>query len=361
MAKLRSNTKPLTSRIEKVLHQKGIMIALLVPAFLVIALCIPCLSHAQATITVVNLDGTDEGFNDTTPVPPVGGNTGTTLGAQRFNAFQFAADIWGNIVDSNVEILVGAEFNPLFCDGDSATLGSAGPNTAHINFTGAPELNTWYLAALANSLAGIDLDPTNRDIGATFNSSIGTTCPFPNVWYYGLDGNPPAGAFDFVTAVLHELGHGLGFLTLVNLSTGEKFNGLDDIFMLNLEDHDTGQFYPDMTNAGRVTASTNTGDLHWVGSKVIAESGGLIAGRHLPSGHVEMYAPSTQVPGSSVSHFSDSLSPNELMEPSYTGVNQDVGLTKALMKDIGWVTTFDTPTPEPFPWELFYPAFIKRK
>ena len=340
MAKPKSNTRLLTRRSEELQHLKRFAIILLVAAFLAIALGIPGLAHAQATIAVVNLDGPGEGFNDSSSPDgnsAAGGNTGFTLGEQRLIAFQYAADLWGNLLDSSVVIRVGANFDPLDCDATSAVLGAAGPDTVHGNFPGAPVSDTWYPAALANSLAGTDLAPTFDDIGATFNSSIGTTCPFPTVWYYGLDGNPPGDTIDFVTIVLHELGHGLGFLALVNLSTGAKFFGLDDIFMLNLEDHDTGALYPEMTNGERVSASTNTGDLHWVGTNVIAESGGLTAGRD-PSGHVEMYAPESQEPGSSVSHFSTALSPNELMEPFYTGTNQAVGLAEALMQDLGWVT-----------------------
>ena len=41
-----------------------------------------------AVIRVINNDNPGEGFNDPTPVAPVGGNTGTTLGQQRLIAFQ---------------------------------------------------------------------------------------------------------------------------------------------------------------------------------------------------------------------------------------------------------------------------------
>src|SRR5262245_50033932 len=44
-----------------------------------------------AVIRVLNKDNPGEGFNDPTPVAPVGGNTGTTLGQQRLLAFQHAA------------------------------------------------------------------------------------------------------------------------------------------------------------------------------------------------------------------------------------------------------------------------------
>jgi len=294
--------------------------------------------HAAATITVVNLDGADEGFNDATAPDPdstAGGNAGATLGAQRLEAFQFAADIWAALLESSIEIRVGAQMDPLTCSAVSAVLGSAGPNTVHRNFAGALVPDTWYPQALANKLKGDDLSGAD-DIDAKFNSAIGTTCPFPNVWYYGLDENPPASKLDFVTVVLHEIGHGLGFTTLVDLDLGTKALGFDDAYMLNLEDHSTGKLYPNMTDAERITASIDTGDLHWVGLNVVSGGIGLISGRDPPTGHVEMYAPSPNEPGSSVSHFSTSLSPNEVMEPFYAGANHDVGLALNLMADIGF-------------------------
>lgn len=51
-----------------------------------------------------------------------------------------------------------------------------------------------------------------------------------------------------------------------------------------------------------------------------------------------MYAPNPVRLGSSVSHFSNALSPNEAMEPAYTTALHDPGLARQLMEDIGWVT-----------------------
>jgi hypothetical protein len=323
-------------------HQKIFMIFVLIGSFFLVSFDFFSDAHAQTKITVLNGDDPGEGFNDASPPDPAstaGGNTGATLGEQRFKAFEFAADIWAQIIESSVEIEVGANFDPLDCGAFSAVLGSAGPNTVHRTVPGAPQPLVWYPQALANSFAEEDLAPIFSDIGANFNSAIGTTCPFPSVWYYGLDRDPPEDTIDFVTVVLHELGHGLGFLTFVNLITGEKLELGDDTFMLNLEDHTTGKLYPDMTNEERRKASRNTGNLHWVGANVIAASTGLVAGRHEPSGHVEMYAPFIPAPGSSVSHFSESLFPNELMEPFFSGVDHEPGLATALMKDIGWAAS----------------------
>src|SRR5262249_59927614 len=59
-----------------------------------------------ATVTVLNLDGPSEGFNDPSPVAPIGGNNGVTLGQQRLLAFPHAADLSGAVLQSNIPIPV---------------------------------------------------------------------------------------------------------------------------------------------------------------------------------------------------------------------------------------------------------------
>jgi len=300
-------------------------------------------SARGATITIVNSDGPNEGLNDPTLVAPVGGNPGTTVGAQRLFVMQHAAHIWGAKVDSPVEILVEANFDPLDCSPSSGTLGAAAAFTFFRDFHGAPRAGTYYPVALANSMAGTDLDPGDPDMVAFFNSAIGTGgCLSSYHWYYGVDGNAPPGTLDFFDTVLHELAHGLGFVTLVDLQTGAKPNGFDDAFMLHLEDHSTGLQYPAMSNAQRLAASQNTGNLHWTGSQVVGQSGILQSGRS-SEGHVEMWAPSPAQLGSSVSHFSTSLFPNELMEP-FANTSSDRRLTEALLADLGWTVQGDLPS-----------------
>ncbi|UCE88439.1 MAG: hypothetical protein JSW10_08810, partial [Pseudomonadota bacterium] len=292
-------------------------------------------TNAAARIAIVNLDGPNEGFNDPTPFTPMGGNFATTLGQARLNAFQYAADRIALLLNSSVEIRVDAQINSLGGSANSAILGAAGPRTAYANFPNAPQQFTWYPAALADKLAGSDRNPTIPDISAEFNGDVDNNVVLgTSDWYYGLDGSPPGGDIDFVTVVAHELLHGLGFLTLVDLNTGAKFNGFDDAYMLHLEDHSTIKNFPSMTDAERVTAITDTGDLHWTGAQITARIGSLAQG--VSGNHVEMYAPSTVQPGSSVSHFSTSLFPNNLMEPFYSGPNHNAALVAYLLEDIGW-------------------------
>src|SRR5918998_6915226 len=72
-------------------------------------------ARAAATIVIQNTDGANEGFNDPTPAAPVGGNTGTTVGQQRLNAFQFAANLWGATLRSDAVITIEASWAPLPC------------------------------------------------------------------------------------------------------------------------------------------------------------------------------------------------------------------------------------------------------
>jgi len=313
-------------------------------AFVLLASLLAVPAAQATTFTVNNLDGAGEGFNDATPRSPEGGNPGTTLGLLRQNAFQHAANEWAAILNSSVVITADGNFDPLFCSGGSALLGQAGPQTVSRDFAGAPVAATWFAAAEANALAGTDLAAGVSDIGAVFNSDLDLGCLAGITgWYYGFDHNPPAGKLDFVPTLLHELAHGLGFLTFVDLASGAKLAGFNDIFMNFLEDHGTGLFYPAMSNAQRVAASINTGNLHWVGANVGAQSALLSAGK--VGTHVRMYAPNPQEPGSSVSHYDTSLTPNELMEPFDTGTTFQ-SMTEAAFKDMGWAF-FTTPTPTP--------------
>ena len=128
-------------------------------------------------------------------------------------AFRFAAEVWGRYLDSEEPIVVDAQWTDL----DEGTLGSAGPLLVG-NFAGAEFRNAWYPSALAGSIVGSDVSPNQPDIFASFNSS------FPS-WYFGTDGRVPSDRYDFVTVILHELAHGLGFSGSFNVDDGDASNG----------------------------------------------------------------------------------------------------------------------------------------
>ena len=126
-------------------------------------------------------------------------------------AFQAAVDIWRSVVASPAPIRVAASFHPL----GTGVLGSAGPQ-AFCTVNAVP--NTFYAAALADKLSGARfcaalVAGTTGEISANFNST------FTN-WDFGTNGVPVAGKYGFLTVVLHEIGHGLGFLGSMSASGG---------------------------------------------------------------------------------------------------------------------------------------------
>jgi len=293
--------------------------------------------HARAaTLVIDDADPAGQGLNDPTPFSPVGGNTATTLGAARLAVFSAAAAIWGSQLPSSVPIHVSAQMIALPCTATSAALAATGPATIHRDFPSAPLAATWYPQALANALAGNDLDPTTPDIETQFNSALGAPgCLTGTTFYLGLDAKPGSGQIDMLTVVLHELGHGLGFLTYVDFTTGAKLGGFDDAFLPDTQEFgSTPSALSAMTDAERVPAGVSDPDLYWSGASVQAAASTLSAG--LISGHVRLYAPATLSSGSSVSHYSTALTPNEIMEPFYTGPNRNLALTVDLLLDIGW-------------------------
>jgi hypothetical protein len=223
------------------------------------------LAANAAVITIVNLDGAGEGFNDPTPVAPVGNNPGVTVGQQRLNVFLEAASIWGALLPSAVTIRVQARFNPQTCNATSAVLGSAGPIQVFRDFAGAELPATWYHVALANKLGGVDLSGSD-DISATFNSALNGDpgCLGGTGWYYGFDGNEGTD-IELLPVVLHELGHGLGFSTLVG-SSGAESGGFQDLYETFIRDNTLGLTWDNMTQAQRAASAINTDNVVWNGT-----------------------------------------------------------------------------------------------
>ncbi len=307
-----------------------------------IAVSVLALNAAAAsgvTITILNSDSAGEGFNDPTPVAPLPGNAGVTRGQQRLNVFNAAAAVWARslrTVQNSVQVRIQAQFNPLTCTTTGAVLGSAGPTTAHRDFAGAPLATTWYVQAVANSRAGVDLDAAAPDISAQFNSQLDVGSPscLPGIsWWYGIGSPPVAGTLDLFTTVLHEIGHGIGFLSLHNTSTGAKFLTFNDAYLRLLFDEETDEFWRDMTNGERLTSQVNTGQVVWRGAAATAKVPGFNAG--INNARLRMFAPNPFQGGSSISHWDTALSPNELMEPILTSTARDYA-SYALMQDVGW-------------------------
>lgn len=244
-------------------------------AILLAMLSVPC---RAATITVINDNLPGEGLNDPTPVAALPTNPELTLGAQRLFVIQHAADIWAGILESDVEIRVQASFDPLPCSPVFSFGGAGGWISAMSDFPGAQFPATWYPIALANKLAGVDLDPgppsSNNDLFIIFNSDAALPTCFGQDFYLGID-DQHGTALDLFSLALHEIGHGLGFANSVDETTGSNFAGQTDIYSHFTLDTTLGQTWSDLDpgpadDATRAASALRCGKISWNGPSVTA-------------------------------------------------------------------------------------------
>ncbi len=259
----------------------------------------------------------------------------TTWPADAQAAFAFAVDLWEVILISEETIRVDACWSPL----GQGVLGSAGAQSVSGNFTNAPISDIWYPAALANSLAGNDLDTSRSDIIATFNSEFSS-------WYFGTDGDPAFNQFDFVSVVLHELGHGLGFAGTMRVSGGSGSYGLGgfpivyDVFTENGSNQNLINSFSNPSTA--LANQLTSGNIFFDGPNTNSANGNSPA---------ELYAPNPFRQGSSFSHFDEVFNdtPDALMTFALSNGEalHDIGdVTLGLFTDMGWnLTTNPPPVP----------------
>ncbi len=220
---------------------------------------------AAIDLVIVNTDPPGVGLNDTTPVAPVGGNLATTLGAQRLAVLREAARIWGLALPGTIPIKVTASFSTLPCVSFAAALGATEPTAVFANFNGAPLRDTFYPKALADTLAGRELNPSNSAIDTRFNAGIGQPgCLAGSPFYLGFD-NAHGSSIDLLTVALHEFAHGLGFES--GADENGTFAGGPWIYDRFVFDGESGRTWDLLaTDADRKAAATNAGKLAWSGA-----------------------------------------------------------------------------------------------
>lgn len=228
-------------------------------------------------------------------------------------AFEYATDIWSTHLSSPVPIRIRASWSEL---GEN-TLGSAGP-TFLFTLTGQDIFtDTFYPIALASALTGEDLVGETQ---ATHDVEMNISCNF-NRWYFGTDANTPANRIDFVTVVLHEIGHGIGFTGSMQATNSiqEAFYGIGPNGLPIVYD----QFVLDRGFSSildKQVFPAGSGNLY---QAVTGQTGGIFfngleAEFALDNQRVQLYSPNPFQSGSSFSHLDQvtfGQSENALMRP----------------------------------------------
>jgi hypothetical protein len=246
-------------------------------------------------------------------------------------AFEYAVNIWENIIESEIPIYIEANWRTM----NNNTLGSSGPAEYYADFEFAPRKNRFYPVSVVEKITKTEISGSSSpDINATFNKDV--------KWYFGTDGQTPDLLYDFVTVVLHEIGHGLGFTGFFFVTGKVGAYGNDsagdasafDIMVVNGKNElltDTAIF--EMPSASLYNAFISD-NLLTVSPVAIANNTG---------NNPRLYAPSTWNDGSSIYHLNDATYPfgnqNSLMTHAVgkgEAVHDPGPITKGILADIGW-------------------------
>jgi hypothetical protein len=202
------------------------------------------------------------------------------------NDFQAAVDVWSANFSSSVPITIDATWARLSSFG---VLGSARPGSYFADFDKSPDSSFWYPSALANALAGKDLDPKQSEIIIQVNSLA--------EWNTSNDGISHPNQYDLESVFLHEMGHGLGFLSTDSYDSYFGYGSIDqptpfDAYV-QVED---GRRLSDLPTPSIELGKALTAPLLWSGPLGIAANGGV---------KPLLYTPNKYEEGSSVSHLDE--------------------------------------------------------
>ncbi len=219
---------------------------------------------------------------------------------------QAAIDTWSDNWSSSVPVNVTVNYIP---EGTSGILASATPVSFFHNFAGAPDSTLWYSSAMANALAGKDLDPANPEISININSTM------TSAFYLGVDGNCPSNQYDLESIILHEMAHGFGFLSADAYDPFSQYGSIDQPtpYDAYAQTPDGGRLM-DLPSPSLQLGSALQNTLVWSGKNGIAANNGI---------KPLLYTPNPYQNGSSVSHLDENTfqntGPNALMTPQWPG------------------------------------------
>jgi hypothetical protein len=247
-------------------------------------------------------------------------------------AMNLVVDILDDLLNSAVPIVIDACFQLVDPEGGTLAFAGATDNLTQAEAPGLPVANRTYPIALANAITGVDQNGAEVEIVATANAAV--------AWDYCTVGcTVAADRTDFVSTMVHEVLHGLGFLTSFDQSQDDPTAGsyseppavIDD-FVVRVADGVKLLDLPNHSDTLLAAMQQGSGTIAYIGPNALAVNNG-----NAPF----LYTPNPFSPGSSMSHWDDDHPSNlgRLMNsatddgPSARIID---AITLMVLKDIGW-------------------------
>ncbi len=269
--------------------------------------------EAGVSFEITYSDPQGSGFND------------SAQGEARRRAMEAAAAAWSRVIQGTVTIKVNAVMEASEkSESGNTTLASAGPANFFLSNNKAfPSALMWQLQGRRNSGEEVDIEvKVNPDIN----------------WEYATNGVSARDKVSFVYTMIHEVGHGLGYVDSFDPETGKLGNDpvpfIYDTFVNRRSD--TTRLVMNRP-ADEIKDDLKSGELFFNGPAANDASQRSIR----PGPMIKLYAPNPYEPGSSVAHVDyDTYSDfrTGLMVPRDFGGGTDKIdiLTLGIMKDLGY-------------------------
>lgn len=253
-------------------------------------------------------------------------------GAEAQVAMNHVVDILDDLLNSSTPIVIDACFQLVDPAGDTLAFAGENGSLTQDEVPALPIANRTYPVALANAISGFDQNGGEVEIVATANSAV--------AWDFCTVGCTVAGdRTDFVSTMVHEVLHGLGFSTSFDQDQDNPSLGvyaeppavIDD-FVIRAAD---GVKLLDLPNGSAALLNAmqqGSGAVAFSGPNTLAANNGVAP---------FLYTPNLFSQGSSMSHWDDDHPTNlGRMMNSATGDGPSSrvvdAVTLMVLKDIGW-------------------------